>query len=112
VRLFKKVVVGSWVLGFSLASSAAYNSNMQGVLKHVAIYADSDYIYIGLENQPASHPACKSTYFVISEEVPAERRQMLLSRLLMAYATKENVNIGYDGQGNCAHGYIRLHEVG
>ena len=112
MKFFMSLIVGTLALAFSLASNAAYNSNVRGVLKSVGVYTDGDYIYIRLENQPTSHPVCQSTYFVISEEISTERRQMLLSRLLMAYATKENVNIGYDSQGNCAHGYIRLHEVG
>lgn len=85
---------------------------MTGVLEGVYVYTAGDYIYFRLTNQPASHPGCDPTYFVISENVPESRRQMLLSRLLSAYAMKENVNIGYDSKGDCAHGYIRVHRAG
>ena len=100
---------------FLLISSYAwsgYDANMKGMVKHTAVYTSGDYIYFTLENQPSSHPGCNPAYFVISESVPYERRQMLLSRLLMAYASKENVNIGYDSQGGCTHGYITVHRVG
>ena len=92
--------------------NAQYNANIKGVLSQVRTYTDGDFIYISLENQPTEHPVCNVGFFVISETVPFERRQMILSRLLAAYAMKENVNIGYDDKGDCAHGYIRVHEVG
>lgn len=96
----------------SFTSQAAYNANMQGEVKGVYVYTDADHIYIVLKNQPTSHPVCKPNYFVIPASVPAERRQMLLSRLLTAYASKEVVNIGYDATGNCANTYIQVHRVG
>ncbi len=38
---------------------------------------------------------------------------MLFSRLMMAYASKETVNIGYDAEkGSCIHGYMRVHRAG
>lgn len=89
-----------------------YNANMKGVVKTLAVYADADYIYLQLENQPTEHPTCNPAYFVIQSTVPENRRQMLLSRLSMAYASKEEVNIGYDAQGDCADGFIRLHRAG
>jgi hypothetical protein len=96
----------------SSLSWAGYDANMKGVVKHVAIYTEGDYIYFSLENQPSSHPGCRANHFVISGSIPSERRQMLLSRLLAAYVAKENINIGYDSQGNCTHGYITVHRVG
>jgi hypothetical protein len=93
-------------------ASAVYNANLSGVLAFVSIYADGDYIYLALNNQPTSHPGCNPAYFVIDGAVPLERRQMMLARLLTSYATKEVVNIGYDNVGDCVHGYIRVHRVG
>lgn len=97
---------------FALNTQADYNANMSGELAHVAVYTDGDYIYLTLKNQPKSHLGCDPSYFVIPESVPADRRKMLLSRLLSAYAMKETVNIGYDNKGDCVHGYIRVHRVG
>ncbi len=97
---------------FSSAAFASYNSNIKGELEGVYVYTDGDYIYFRFKNQPTTHASCDPTYFVISEDIPLERRQMLLSRLLMAYASKEQVNIGYDKSGNCVHGHIRVHRVG
>lgn len=108
----EKLFVAAMLL-ISSYSWAGYNANMEGVIEDLAVYTAGDYIYVRLENQPASHPGCNPAWFVITEDVPESRRQMLMSRLLMAYASKEKVNIGYDGQaGNCAHGYIRLHRAG
>jgi hypothetical protein len=82
-------------------------------LSGVYVYTDGDYIYLRLKNPPAQELGCKANYFVIAEDVPYERRQMLLSRALMAYASKETVNIGFDNTGdNCVHGYVRVHRVG
>lgn len=85
---------------------------MQGTLTGVYVYTDGDYIYFRLNNQPTSHPKCKSNYFVIPSTVPQNRREMLLSRLLTAYSMKEKVNIGYDNSVECANGYIKVHRVG
>lgn len=100
------------LLCLSANSFAAYNANMKGVVKTLGVYTDGDYIYIQLENQPSSHPTCNATFFVVTGSVPGDRRQMIMSRLSMAFATKEEVNIGYDSQGDCADGYIRLHRAG
>ena len=97
---------------FLLPAFAAYNANMQGKLSDVMVYSDGDYIYLRLENQPDSHPQCNPSYFVIAATVPLERRKMMLARLMMAYASGEVVNLGYDSQGDCSHGYIRVHRVG
>lgn len=96
----------------SSLSFADYNANHKSELSAVVTYAAGDYIYVKLKNPPAV-TSCDKTYFVISETVPESRRQMMLSRLLMAYASKEVVNIGYDeGSGDCIHGYVRIHRVG
>lgn len=97
---------------FSTSVFAQYNANMRGEVEGVYIYTDADYIFFRLKNQPVSHPSCDATFFVISEALPYERRQMLLSRLLTAFASGEALNIGYDSQSECANGYIRVHRVG
>ena len=101
-------IIVSCLFFISTTVNAGYNSNMKGVLSQVRTYTEGDYIYIVLENQPTEHPVCKTNYFVVAETVPYERRQMILSRLLAAYAMKEKVNIGYDSEGDCVHGYIRV----
>lgn len=96
----------------SMGASAQYNANMTGVIKNLITYTDGDWIYLRLENQPATHSKCNPSYFVIANDVPEPRRQVLLSRLMLAYASKESVNIGFDNSVDCAHGYIRIHRVG
>ena len=92
--------------------SGYHNANMQGTLTLLAVYSDGDYIYMQLDNQPTSHPGCSPTYFVIAEDVPANRREAMFARLMTAYVTGEAITIGYDNAGNCAHSYIRVHRVG
>lgn len=91
---------------------SGYDANMRGVVKEVLLYTGGGYIYFTLENQPSSHTSCNPGFFVIPDSVPNEIRQMLLSRLLTAYAMKESLNIGYDATGDCTHGYITVHRVG
>jgi hypothetical protein len=93
-------------------AGAVYNANMSGVLATVATYADGDFIYITLQNQPTTHPSCNPAFFVIPETVPADRRKAMLARLMVAWTTGEAVNIGYDSTGSCAGGYIQVHRVG
>lgn len=108
----REFIVCLLILFINTKAFAGYNSNIRGELEGVYVYTDHDAIYFRFKNQPTSHPSCKSTYFVISGSVPQERRDQLLSRLMLALASKELVNIGYDSQGNCASGYIRVHRVG
>lgn len=100
------------LMGLSGAVSAAYDANMKGVITDLMVYTYEDTIIIKLNNQPTSHPACNPSHFAIDATVPLDRRQAILSRLLTAYASKENVNIGYDSQGNCAGGFIRMYRAG
>ena len=100
------------LLFFTAPAMAAFNANMQGTPDTVIVYTDGDYIYFSLTNQPTSHPQCNPAFFVIHGTIPLERRQMLLSRLLMAKSSDEVITIGYDSLGDCADGYIRVHRVG
>jgi len=92
----------------SSASVAGYDANIAGKVTHVLTYTGPN-IYVRLENQPNSHPACRKDYFAIDGSLPADIRSQLLARLLLVYSTGEAVNIGYDSSGNCAHGRIRIH---
>lgn len=94
-RLFSAIV-----LAFCLSpANAFYNSNLSGVVAHVAAYADGDYIYFTLVNQPTSHPGCSPTFFVITADVPVQRRMLLYVGLMTAFKSGNAINIGYDGIG-------------
>lgn len=108
----KKFIAFVFMSVISVNSFAAYNANMTGEITDVLVYTDGDYIHIRLKNQPSTHPSCNPAFFIIPETVPADRRQALLSRALTAYASKENINIGYDALGDCANGYIQVHRIG
>ena len=51
-------------------------------------------------------------YFSIDASVPAERKSIVVSRLLTAHAMGKPINIGYDKVGDCSSGRIRVHRVG
>ena len=93
-------------------ASAGYNANMRGVVTHVLTYTQDGRVYFRLDNQPGSHPACSTDYFSIDASVEPNVRQQLLSRLMIAYATGESVNVGYDDESDCSHSRIRVHRVG
>lgn len=90
---------------------AAYNSNIQGVIASVRVY-DTGRVLIRLEIQPSAHPVCNPNYFAIPSTLDTEIRAMLLSRALVAKASGETINLGYDNLDECAHGYIRIHTIG
>ena len=95
-----------------LPSYAVYNANMSSVVTEVLTYPEATYIFFTVANQPTSHPACNPTLFVVPSTTDSESRKMIYARLLTAYVTGRETNIGYDAVGDCAHGYIRVHRVG
>ncbi len=107
----KKLLLTFASLVLSVNTFAVYNANIISEVTDVMIYTDAAYIYVKVKEMP-DHSVCKNGYFVISEDVPMDIKQMLLSRLLMAKATGERLNIGYDRTGDCVHGYMRLHRAG
>jgi hypothetical protein len=111
-RGFRALSILAAAIFASSSALAVYNANMNGVVTEVLTYTDADYIYFRLSNQPTTHPSCLPGYFVISSAVPADRRKQLLARLLLAKASGETINIGYDNSGDCTDGYIRVHRVG
>jgi len=72
----------------------------------------SGLILFHLKNQPSSHPGCIKNYFAIATDVSDVAANRMLSRLLTAHTTKVPVNIGYDKDGGCGNGYIRVYRVG
>lgn len=91
-------------------AGAVYNSNLTGTVVMVLTY-DAPFILFQLDNQP-SHPSCNASLFAIGADVDSKQADRMYARLLLAYASGKPVNIGYDGTGNCAVGYIRVHRVG
>lgn len=90
---------------------AVYNANITGRVTTVITYADADYIYFILDNQPTSLP-CAAGYFVIPSSVPQNRRNQAFAQLLAAKETGALLNIGYDAQGQCVEGGVQVHRVG
>ncbi len=72
----------------------------------------SGLILIRLKNQPSAHPSCKASYFSIATDTQEVAAQRMYSRLLIAYTTKQPVNIGFDNTGTCGNGYMRVYRVG
>ncbi len=92
---------------------AGYDANITGKVTQVLTYTTHDSILIRLDNQPATHPVCKTDFFELDESIPAERRGIIMSRLLLARANGETLNIGFDKSGGCGkQGRIRVYRVG
>lgn len=91
---------------------AGYDANITSKVTQILTYTGSGSVLFRLVDQPNSHPACNFDYFSIDASVPVDQRRQLLSRLMLAYSLGENVNIGYDSQGDCSNSRIRVHRVG
>lgn len=109
--MVRKLLIGTLAALAPVAAFAAYNANGGFVISGVLTYAETDSIYV-LVAAPPAHSGCSNAHFVISGAIPADRRKAMLARLLLAKATGEVLNLGYDGTGDCAEGYIRVHRVG
>lgn len=96
--------------GLILASTvqAAYNANFGARITEVLTYDDGHFL-IATSDMPK--PEICKTYWVIPGDIPADARQMLLSRALIAREKGETVNIGYDNQ-TCLNGWYRVHRLG
>lgn len=93
--------------------SANYDNNFRGKVLDVLTYPYSKNILIRVEGQPSSHPVCsKFDYMAIDSNIDNEARQLVFARLLMAYASGESVNIGYDANDECVGGRIKVYRVG
>lgn len=108
--MVRKILVLALAVLIPAGAQAVYNANGGFVVTGVATYVETDSLYITVSSPP-THNACNSSFFVISGTTP-DRRKALLARLLLAKATGETVNFGYDATGDCAEGYIRVHRVG
>jgi hypothetical protein len=105
------------IVFLSPLSHARYTANFQGVISQVLTYPGSTLILIRVSNMPTSHPKCtRFDYMAIDPAISSESRQLVMSRILTAYSTKETVNIGYDKDSNsdsCVSGErLRVHRVG
>lgn len=92
---------------------AGYNATMTGVVQLVVTYTDTDLILIRVQGQPTTHPECTSFDYLAMDPATSEsRRQIMLSRLLAAQATKEPIAIGYDNLSGCVGGRIKIYRAG
>ena len=99
------------VLGATPAWSV-YDTNLLGVVTEVLAYTDHNIILVRLDNQPSSHPTCNPSYFALEHTADTTRVDRIYARLLLALSSGQPTKIGYDSQGNCANGWIRMHRVG
>lgn len=111
--MLKKYFVFLVVLVISCTVRADYEKNFDGKITQVLTYTHVDEILIRVEGQPTNHPVCTLfDYMVIDKSVSVERRQVVLSRILLAYASGEIVNIGYDSKDECIEGRIKVYRIG
>lgn len=94
-----------------LIAANQYNSNTTHVVSEVLNYYADRTILFRSQNMP-NIPNCSGQYFVIPAEGDDVARAQLYSRLLTAYASKESVNIGYDGVNCGPSGYIMVYRIG
>jgi tRNA A37 threonylcarbamoyltransferase TsaD len=108
----KKMMV-AMLLAIPLIASANYDANFTGTITQVLTYTHSDEILITVSGQPTSHPICTSfDHMAIDTAIPSERRQVVLSRILLAYASGTPVNIGYDSKDECIGSRVKIYRVG
>ncbi|WP_104398452.1 hypothetical protein [Vibrio penaeicida] len=113
----KKYIILLVLLMVSTSSYARYTANFRGVITDVLTYPGSTLVLIKVTNMPKSHPKCTLLDFMaIDPAISSESRQLVMSRILTAYSTKETVNIGYDKESHsdsCTGGdRMRVHRVG
>ena len=109
----KRLIISLALLVLPMSSFANYDANFVGKITHVLTYTHSDELLIRVEGQPTSHPKCTYLdYLAVDTSIPAERRQVVLSRILLAYASGTPVNIGYDSKDECAGSRIKIYRVG
>ena len=109
--MVRKLLLGALAALVSVVAFANYNANGVFLITGVLTYTEIDSIYITVSAPPA-HSGCNNSFFVIPSTTPADRRKILVARLLLAKAADESLTIGYDGTGDCAEGYIRVHRLG
>jgi len=99
--------------GAFVGTQANYDANFRGKVLNVLTYTEHKKILIRVEGQPTSHPVCtRFDYLVIDSGIDDQARQMVFSRLLMAYASGEVINIGYDSVDECIGGRIKVYRAG
>ncbi len=91
--------------------NAGYDANVSGVIQGLYSYSGG-LVLFSLSTQPSSHPTCNRALFALATDLSEAAANRMYSRLLTAYTTKQAINIGYDSQGDCGNGYIRVHRVG
>jgi hypothetical protein len=109
--MVRKLLIAACAALLPASAFAVYNANNDFVVVGVATYTETDSIYISVSAPPA-HSGCNNAFFVISGGISADRRKAMLAQLLMAKATGQAINFGYDGTGDCSEGYIRVHRIG
>jgi len=106
-----RVIICSVLLLLSHIASAGYDNNIEGDIVGIYTYPTGTVLF-DLGNQPTSHPSCNPRYFAIAKDVSEAAANRMYSRLLTLHTTKTKAYIGYDSQGGCGDGYIRVHNIG
>jgi hypothetical protein len=99
---------------FIPSAHATYNTNLAGVVTAVLTYP-AGWVLFTLNNQPTSNGSCNATYFELDVPTAADENAFnrVYARLAMAYASGEQVNVGFDNSANCGtSGYIQVYRIG
>lgn len=95
-------------------SAAGYDANIGGKIVALFTYPNGA-VYIRLDTQPSTHPVCNPSYFAMSPAASGHTEtgvDRMYARALTAFVAGQQINVGYDSQGNCVHSYIRVERVG
>jgi hypothetical protein len=115
IKFAKKLLVTVTALALSApAAHATYNTNLTGNVSAIMTYT-SGILLFTLTNQPTSNGSCNAIYFEVdpSNVVSDAAFDRMYARLAQAYATGEQVNVGFDGAANCGvGGYIQVYRIG
>ncbi|WP_299495141.1 hypothetical protein [uncultured Shewanella sp.] len=111
VKRVKNLLKAS-VIALGLCCAFGVNAGHKvGVVTHVFTYTNSDRILVKLDNMPEKSICKGKDYFAIADNVPADRRHQVLSRLLTAFATGKKTVIYYSDK-DCAHDKPKIIRVG
>lgn len=110
----RKWLRAALMMTFVSSAQATYNANLVGGVSAIMTYTDGTLLSV-LSNQPTANGSCSPVFFELDPSAATNDAAFnrLDARLAQAYATGEQVNIGFDEAGNCgAYGYIRVYRIG
>ncbi|MDZ7923413.1 MAG: hypothetical protein U5M23_05000 [Marinagarivorans sp.] len=96
------------IFSILISANALAWHTVGGKIDHISVYSATDIVIVTFVNSagaaitgPEVEACTNKSEFAISTSIPAERRQQMLSILMMAKATGASVTISYDTASGC-----------